>query len=158
MYQPDLTQYARYLWYAGKICPPIISIVISPYLIQTYTCTFIYTYIHIRCLFICIIIFITGAVNVVAEAENLNTISSVHQSNNYSFEVTIVHYIIDDAASDDRAERASIGNCYLYNGRRSIIVSQSDKADKPCKYNFTFVHIQQWRILRLLISKFIFMG
>ena len=157
MYQPDLTQHAKYLWYADKICPPIISIVISPYLIQTYTCTFIHT--SIRCLFICIIIFITGAVNVVAEAENLNTISSVHQSNNYSFEVTTVRYIIDDAASDDRAERASIGGCYLYNGRRSIIVSRNDKADKPCKYNFTFVHIQQWRILRLLICKFnIFIG
>ena len=106
--------------------------------------------------------FITDAVNVVAEAENLNTISSVHQSNNYSFEVTTVHYIIiDDAASDDRAERASTGDCYLYNGRRSIIVSHNDKADKPCKYNFTFVHIyiQQWRILRLLICEFnIFMG
>ena len=75
--------------------------------------------------------FITGTRKVITEAENLKAISSVHQLDNCSFEVTTVHCVIDDAASDDRAERAAVGDYYLHNGRRSFVISQTNK---PCKY------------------------
>ena len=83
---------------------------------------------------------VADPMNVVTKVESLNAINSVHQLDNCSFEVATVnnYCVINDTASDDRAERASIADYCLYNGRRPFLVFQANKTNKPCKYIYLY--------------------
>ena len=90
-----------------------------------------YMHAYMHTVFIHGCIFITDAMSVVTETESFNT---VDQLDNGSFEVATINCVINDTASNDKAERPSIGDYCLHNGRRPFLVSQTSKTNKSCKY------------------------
>ena len=72
--------------------------------------------------------------NVNSEAENLYMTGSIQQVDNSSFRITTLHCVIDDAASDDRAEKCYFTVHHHYHYRRRFLALQATKTNAPCEY------------------------
>ena len=90
-------------------------------------------YFHIihKCIHVCIV----GTTNVVAGAEKLNAASNFYRLDDHSLHM---QFVINDAASDNRAEMCFISDHYV---RRRVRVSQGNEINKACKYIHTYTYI-----------------
>ena len=92
---------------------------------------------HIYSVYLCMHVCIIGKMNLVIEAENLNTTSRTYQLDNCSLHM---HCVIDDASSNDKEEPYSTSNYYLYNGRRQVVVCQANETNKTRKYTHICIY------------------
>ena len=87
----------------------------------------------------CIHVYIVGTMNVVAGVEKLNAASNFYQLDDHSLSM---QFVINDAASEDRAEMCFISDHY---GRKRVRVSQANEIKEACKYlnirTYTYVHL-----------------
>jgi len=71
------------------------------------------------------------------QAVNISASSVVNQLDNFSINIATVHYVSDDEASGDRAEKCFISNHYQCNGRRRLVALQVTTTGK---YNAQFAY------------------
>ena len=72
--------------------------------------------------------------NVSNKVENIFVTGSIHKLDNFSLSITTLQCAIDEAASDDRAERCSFSVHYHCNGRRRLVGFQATESNAPCEY------------------------
>lgn len=89
----------------------------------------------------------------IIDNDNLCVTNGAHQADNKSQAISAIHCIVDEEASDDRADKCYVSNCCHCNGRRRMIPLQTTMTDEHCKCFVIYIHIYVeiiWRYLHCI--------
>ena len=67
------------------------------------------------------------------DKDNLCVTNGAHQLDNKSQAISTIHCIINEEASDDRADKYCVSNCCHRNSRRRIVPCQATVTLEQCK-------------------------
>lgn len=80
----------------------------------------------------------TGSVDVNIEA--VSAVNDIHQRSNGLVDNSTLECFSNDGASDDRAVKCCISNCYNDISRRRFVALQPTATDTQCKYIVSCTH------------------